>query len=251
MAFIEVRGLRKTFGRGKGAQEVLRGVDLSVEEGEVFGVVGLSGAGKSTLIRCLNRLEEPSAGSIVIGGVDMLALSEGELRLERRRMGMIFQSFNLLSSRTALGNVAFPLEAAGVGRKEIRARAAELLELVGLSGKADSYPAQLSGGQKQRVSIARALAMDPKLMLLDEPTSALDPELIGEVLNVIQNLYQGGMTMLMVTHQVGFASHLTDEVLFMEGVRITERGAPRALLDPDSGSRAAAFCGKFSEVTGL
>jgi D-methionine transport system ATP-binding protein len=214
-------------------------------------VVGLSGAGKSTLIRCLNRLEEPSAGSIVIGGVDMLALSEGGLRLERRRMGMIFQSFNLLSSRTALGNVAFPLEAAGAGRKEIKARAAELLELVGLSGKADSYPAQLSGGQKQRVGIARALANNPRILLCDEATSALDPQNTAGILELIGSIQKRlSLTVLLITHEMSVVMDICGRVAVMEGGVIVEEGPVADVLFRPQSESAKGFAEAVSGGAG-
>jgi polar amino acid transport system ATP-binding protein len=245
---LEVQGISKSMG----GKLLLDNVSLSLNKGQLKVVIGPSGGGKSTLLQCVHFLITPDSGDVILDGESAREMGKRNICLFRQEIGMIFQDFNLFDHLTARDNVAVALRRVkGMKREAANQRALEELERVDLADKAMSYPAQLSGGQKQRVSIARALAMDPKLMLLDEPTSALDPELIGEVLNVIQNLYQGGMTMLMVTHQVGFASHLTDEVLFMEGGRITERGAPRALLDPDSGSRAAAFCGKFSEVTGL
>jgi D-methionine transport system ATP-binding protein len=225
MSLIEIRGLWKVFGKGEKATEVLKGVDLSVEEGEIYGVVGLSGAGKSTLIRCINRLETASMGSIRIGELDILRLSDKELRLARRGMGMIFQSFNLLSGRTAAGNVAFPLEVEGLSKAAIRSRTFELLEMVGLSEKANSYPAELSGGQKQRVGIARALATNPKILLCDEATSALDPQTTSSILTLISDIQKRlGLTVLLITHEMKVITEICDRVAVMDGGVIVEEG---------------------------
>ncbi len=225
MALIEITGLTKTYGQGGRSVEALRGVDLAVEAGEIFGVIGLSGAGKSTLIRCLNRLETPTGGRVVVDGRDLTALSEAELRLARRKMGMIFQHFNLLSSRTAAGNVAFPLEIAGRPRSEIEPRVAELLELVGLGDKAGAYPAQLSGGQKQRVGIARALANHPNILLCDEATSALDPQTTQSILALIQDVKTRlGLTVVLITHEMRVITEICDRVAVMENGSIVESG---------------------------
>ncbi|MDR2460866.1 MAG: ATP-binding cassette domain-containing protein [Deltaproteobacteria bacterium] len=225
MAFIEIKGLRKTFVNGKSSIDVLNGIDLAIEQGEIYGVVGLSGVGKSTLIRCLNRLETPNQGTITIGNVDILGLSENELRAKRRHMGMIFQSFNLLSSRTAAGNIAFPLEVAGVPKRRIKERVSELLELVGLSDKAASYPAQLSGGQKQRVGIARALANEPEVLLCDEATSALDPQTTTSILELIASVQKRlNLTVLLITHEMKVIVEICDRVAVMEGGKIVEEG---------------------------
>jgi D-methionine transport system ATP-binding protein len=225
MSLIEIRGLWKVFGKGDKATEVLKGVDLSVEEGEIFGVVGLSGAGKSTLVRCLNRLETPSSGSIKILGKDILSLSEKELRRARMDMGMIFQSFNLLSGRTAAGNVSFPLEVAGMEKGKIRERTMELLDTVGLSNKADSYPAELSGGQKQRVGIARALATNPRILLCDEATSALDPQTTTSILELISDIQKRlGLTVLLITHEMKVVTEICDRVAVMDDGIIVEEG---------------------------
>ncbi|MDR1039212.1 MAG: methionine ABC transporter ATP-binding protein [Deltaproteobacteria bacterium] len=245
MPLIEIKGLRKIFGKGSKALEVLRGIDLSVEEGEVFGVVGLSGAGKSTLVRCINGLERPTSGTVLIDGRDVMALSRRELRLARRSMGMIFQSFNLLSSRTAAGNVAFPLEAAGADRRGIPGRVAELLELVGLSDKADSYPSQLSGGQKQRVGIARALANRPRILLCDEATSALDPQTTSSILALIADVQRRlGLTVVLITHEMKVITEICDRVAVMEQGEVVEEGpVTRVFADP----RHPVTCG-FVEV---
>ena len=250
LALIEIRNLCKTFGTGSTAVHALEDVSLDIEAGEIFGIIGLSGAGKSTLVRCMNLLERPTSGTVTVDGADMTALSDKELRAARREIGMIFQSFNLLMQRNALANVRFPLELAGVPKKEANKRAQELLDMVGLGDRAEAFPAQLSGGQKQRVAIARALAMDPKVMLLDEPTSALDPELVGEVLSVIRDLADGGMTMIMATHQMDFARALATDILFMEQGKIIEQGAPDVLLAPGSGTRTSDFCGKLFDLRG-
>lgn len=247
---IQIEHLNKTFGAGPTAVHALEQINLSIYPGEIFGIIGLSGAGKSTLVRCMNLLERPTSGSVMVDGKEMTKLPDKELRKARKDISMIFQSFNLLMQRTALDNVCFPLELIGTKRPQARKRAQELLDLVGLGDRAGAYPAQLSGGQKQRVAIARALAMDPKVMLLDEPTSALDPELVGEVLSVIRDLADGGMTMIMATHQMDFARALATDILFMEQGKIIEQGAPDVLLAPGSGTRTSDFCGKLFDLRG-
>jgi D-methionine transport system ATP-binding protein len=225
MSFITIESLSKSFGRGPGRQQVLDGIDLRVREGEIFGVIGVSGAGKSTLIRCLNRLEAPDSGRILIAGRDILALGGEELRRARMEMGMIFQSFNLLASRTVFGNVAFPLEVAGAPKARARERVMELLALVGLSDKAASYPAQLSGGQMQRVGIARALANSPKILLSDEATSALDPQSTQSILELIGALQRAlGLTVLLITHEMRVITGICDRVAVLDRGRIVEEG---------------------------
>ena len=225
MAIIEITGLTKIYGQGNQAVEALRGVDLKVEAGEIFGVIGLSGAGKSTLIRCLNRLESPTSGQVVVDGNDLTKLGVAELRMARRQIGMIFQHFNLLSSRTVAGNIAFPLEIAGYPHSHIKSRVAELLDLVDLSDKAGAYPAQLSGGQKQRVGIARALANSPKVLLCDEATSALDPQTTQSILALILNIKQQlGLTVVLITHEMKVITEICDQVAVMEGGLIVESG---------------------------
>jgi len=223
-----------------GANLVLDGVDLAVARGETVAVIGPSGSGKSTLLRCVNRLEEPSGGEVVFEGEPVLA--GPRLRAQRARMGMVFQHFNLFAHMTVLGNVMeAPVQVLGLSRDEAAARARRLLDRVGLADKADSLPARLSGGQKQRVAIARCLAMEPKLLLLDEITSALDPELVGEVLQVIRDLAGQGMTMLIVTHEMGFAREVADRVVFMDGGQIVEQGPPDELLVRPSSPRLRRF----------
>lgn len=241
---IEIEHLNKTYPSPGGDIHALRDVDLRIEDGEIFGIIGLSGAGKSTLVRCINLLERPTSGTVRIDGRDMMQLSRRDLLKARQDIGMIFQSFNLLEQRTVLRNICFPLEIAGVKRDEAQARAAELLELVGLSDRAKAYPSQLSGGQKQRVAIARALAMNPDIMLFDEPTSALDPEMVGEVLQVMKQLAADGMTMVVVTHEIGFAREVASRVIFMEGGYIVEEGTPEEVIDHPKQPRTIDFLSK-------
>ena len=193
---------------------------------------GMSGAGKSTLVRCINLLERPTEGEIIVDGQRLDTMTPAQLRAARRNITMIFQHFNLLMQRTCLRNVCFPMELAGVKKADAEKRARELLELVGLPDKAEAYPAQLSGGQQQRVAIARALAMKPEIMLFDEPTSALDPELVGEVLNVMLDLAKEGMTMVVVTHEIGFAREVADQIVFMDGGVVVEQGGPEIIDHP-------------------
>ena len=244
MALIEIKNLCKTFGSGDGAVHALEDVSLSIEAGEIFGIIGLSGAGKSTLVRCMNLLERPTAGSVTVNGAELCRLTDKELRRARRDIGMIFQSFNLLMQRNALANVRFPLELAGVPKREADKRAQELLELVGLGDRAGAYPAQLSGGQKQRVAIVRSLAMNPDVILFDEPTSALDPEMVGEVLALMKELAEQGMTMIVVTHEMGFAREVATRVVFMDGGRIVEENEPNAFFDSPQNPRLKEFLSK-------
>lgn len=238
---VETRGLRKVFGE----QEVLRGIDFAAAEREVVCILGPSGSGKSTLLRCINRLEEPTAGSVLINGIDITA--EGiDINKVRRVVGMVFQSFNLFPHMTALGNVSLALrKVAHLDEEAARARALQELEHVGLAGKEGAYPSQLSGGQQQRVAIARALAMRPKVMMFDEATSALDPELVGEVLDVMRRLAGEGMTMLVVTHEIGFAREVADRIVFMDEGRSIESGTPAQVLEHPQHSRTQAFMSKI------
>jgi D-methionine transport system ATP-binding protein len=233
---IELRQVSKTFQvRGQPVHALLP-TDLSVPEGKVVGLLGFSGAGKSTLLRLINRLEEPSSGSVRVGGTDLVGLSQAELRQARQQIGMIFQQFNLLSSRTALDNVAFSLEVAGVDAAARRQRAREALNAVGLSDKENTHPAQLSGGQKQRVAIARALATNPRILLCDEATSALDPHTALSILRLLKQLNrERGMTMVMVTHDIKVASYLCEQSVVLEKGRVVDRidmanAAPQSLL---------------------
>ena len=225
LALIEIRNLCKTFGTGSTAVHALENVSLDIEEGEIFGIIGLSGAGKSTLVRCMNLLERPTSGTVTVDGADMTSLSEKELRAARRDIGMIFQSFNLLMQRNALANVRFPLELAGVPKKEANKRAQELLDMVGLGDRAEAFPAQLSGGQKQRVAIARALATNPKVLLCDEATSALDPTTTESILELLKNLNrQLGVTVVVITHEMRVVERICSRVAIIADSRIAEMG---------------------------
>lgn len=237
---IAISGLRKSFG----SIEVLGGIDLLVSAGEVLVIAGPSGSGKSTLCRCINRLEAPSAGTVHIDGE--LVPEEGrDLVRLRGEVGMVFQQFNLFSHLTVLDNLLLaPTVVRGRRRREMSERAQALLDRVGVGDQATKYPAQLSGGQQQRVAIARALAMDPKVMLFDEPTSALDPEMVGEVLDVMRDLASGGMTMVVVTHEMGFARSAADRVVFMDGGLIVEDARPADFFDNPRTDRAKAFLSK-------
>lgn len=247
MSIIQIQHLYKTFGTGENAVHALEDISLDIQKGEIFGIIGLSGAGKSTLVRCMNLLERPTSGTVIVDGKDMTALSEKELRLARRNVTMIFQSFNLLMQRTVLKNVCFPMELSGTPAAQARKRALELLDLVGLREKADAYPSQLSGGQKQRVAIARALAMKPDILCFDEPTSALDPELTGEVLKVIRQLARQRTTMVIVTHEMAFASDVADQVIFMDGGVIVEQGEPRMVMDHPKEERTRQFLARYAQ----
>ena len=217
---IKIEKVNKIYPNGFHA---VKDVSLEIKKGDIFGIIGLSGAGKSSLIRLLNRLEEPTSGKIIIDGVDMTSLSKDQLLEKRKKIGMIFQHFNLLSSRTVGENVAFALEIAGWEKSKIKDRVKELLEVVELSSKIDSYPSQLSGGQKQRVAIARALAKNPELLLFDEPTSALDPEMVKEVEAVIEELRNtSDITMIIVSHEIDFVNQISDRIIVMENGQVKE-----------------------------
>jgi polar amino acid transport system ATP-binding protein len=247
---VQASGVRKTFGRN----EVLRGIDLTVRRGEVVCLLGPSGSGKSTFLRCINHLEPLDGGRIRVDN-DLIGyrrhsgavreLHERDVSRQRAQIGMVFQHFNLFPHMTALRNVMeAPVGVKGEPRKEVRERALVLLTRVGLADKHDAYPRQLSGGQQQRVAIARALAMRPKLMLFDEPTSALDPELVSEVLDVMRDLALSGLTMVVVTHEIGFAREVADRVVFMDGGVVVEQGPPADLLDNPQHERTRSFLGK-------
>ncbi|MEU6190694.1 amino acid ABC transporter ATP-binding protein [Nocardia sp. NPDC047038] len=238
-----------------GALHVLKGVSLEVGRGEVLCLIGPSGSGKSTFLRCINHLEQVNAGRLYVDG-EIVGYREKNDKLyemhprdaakQRREIGMVFQHFNLFPHRTALDNIIeAPTQVKKVRKAEAVARARELLDRVGLADKANAYPAQLSGGQQQRVAIARALAMDPKLMLFDEPTSALDPELVGEVLTVMRELARSGMTMVVVTHEMGFAREVADQLAFMDGGVVVESGPPRQLLADPQHERTKAFLSRL------
>lgn len=237
---IQVKELRKSFG----ANEVLQGINLDVAEGEVVCVIGPSGSGKSTLLRCLNKLEEITAGKVVVDGFDVTD-PKVNINEVRRHVGMVFQHFNLFPHMSVAENIMLaPVELKKMNRTEARAKAEELLTRVGLADKANARPASLSGGQKQRVAIARALAMSPGIMLFDEATSALDPEMVGEVLQVIKELADSGMTMVLVTHEMGFAREVGDRVVFMDGGVVCEEGKPEDLFGNPQQERTRDFLSK-------
>lgn len=222
---ISIHGLEKKFQSKNSEVYALKGIDLEIKQGDIFGIIGRSGAGKSTLVRCINMLERPTGGQVLFEGKDLCRLSERELRVVRRSMGMIFQQFNLLMQRTAEENVCFPLELIGTPKKEARKRAAELLELVGLSKRAASYPSQLSGGQKQRVAIARALATNPKVLLCDEATSALDPSTTASILALIKDINRRlGITAVVITHEMSVVEKICSHVAIIAGGKIAETG---------------------------
>ncbi|TCJ30663.1 amino acid ABC transporter ATP-binding protein [Nocardioides jejuensis] len=247
---VKAANVHKSFGH----VEVLKGIDLEVKNGEVFCLLGPSGSGKSTFLRCINHLERVTAGRLSVEG-ELIGYREvgdklhemkpKEIAAQRRDIGMVFQRFNLFPHLTALENVMqAPMKIRGVSKAEARTQALALLDRVGLSSRVDNYPGQLSGGQQQRVAIARALAMKPKLMLFDEPTSALDPELVGEVLDVMKDLAREGMTMIVVTHEIGFAREVADTVVFMDGGVVVEAGSPSQVIDNPQHDRTKSFLSK-------
>ena len=222
---IELRGITQTYQGPQGPVEALKGIDLTIQPGEVFGIIGKSGAGKSSLVRVINLLNRPTTGHVIVGGQDLTQLNDAQLREARREIGMVFQHFNLLSSRTVFDNAALPLELAGMDKAAIRARVNPLLELVGLAHLADRYPAQISGGQKQRVGIARALASRPKVLLSDEATSALDPETTRSILDLLRQVNRElGLTVVLITHQMQVIKQVADRVAVIEAGRIVEQG---------------------------
>lgn len=239
---IVIENLRKAYTVGNKQVEALKGVNLQVQKGEIFGVVGYSGAGKSSLIRCVNLLEKPSSGSVRVGGLEITKLKGSELRLARKKIGMIFQHFNLLSNKTVFHNVAVPLYLAGVGKKEANDRAMELLRLVNLDSKASSYPGQLSGGQKQRVAIARALATNPEVLLCDEATSALDPQTTDSILQLLKEINRTlGITILLITHEMNVVREICDRVAVMEDGKIIEAGPVIEVFTSPKTETAKAF----------
>ena len=237
---IHVDHLKKNFGK----IEVLKDISIDVKQGEVVVVIGPSGSGKSTFLRCLNRLEEPTGGTILVDGVD-ITQKKVNINKVRENVGMVFQHFNLFNNLNVLNNMTLaPLELKKVTPEKAKEKAMEMLARVGLEEKAEAYPSQLSGGQKQRVAIARALCMNPDIMLFDEPTSALDPEMVGEVLQVMKDLAASGMTMVIVTHEMGFAREVADRVIFMDGGYIVEEGTPQEVLLNPKESRTIDFLNK-------
>ena len=222
---IELKNISKDFGSGEKAVHAVRDVSLSIGSGEIFGIIGFSGAGKSTLVRCINLLERPSSGSVFVAGQDLTALSAKDLRAARKKIGMIFQHFNLMPSRTVAGNVAYPLKGSGLSKEDIQKKVATLLELVGIGDKADAYPSQLSGGQKQRVAIARALANAPNVLLCDEATSALDPQTTRSILRLLKQLNETlGITIVLITHEMAVVKEICHRVAVMEHGRVVEQG---------------------------
>ncbi|MEU7553652.1 amino acid ABC transporter ATP-binding protein [Streptomyces sp. NPDC044571] len=247
---VKAEGVHKSYG----AAHILRGIDLEVAPREVFCLVGPSGSGKSTFLRCINHLERINSGRLSVDGQlvgyrqkgdKLYELKDSEVAAQRREIGMVFQRFNLFPHMTAIENVMeAPVQVKGESKSVARARAVKLLDRVGLGDKGGNYPSQLSGGQQQRVAIARALAMEPKLMLFDEPTSALDPELVGDVLDVMRDLAESGMTMIVVTHEMGFAREVGDNLVFMDGGVVVESGHPREVLGNPQHDRTKAFLSK-------
>lgn len=239
---INIQHLKKAFGKN----EVLKDITEEIKQGEVVVVIGPSGSGKSTFLRCLNLLEEPTDGEIIFEGTSLTGLNEQKLNQLRQKMGMVFQQFNLFPHMTVQKNLTIsPVQTKGTNESEANSKAAKLLQQVGLEDKLDAYPSSLSGGQKQRVAIARALAMDPDVMLFDEPTSALDPEMVGEVLNVMNELAKSGMTMVVVTHEMGFAREVADRVLFMDDGHIVEQGTPKEIFQHPENPRTQDFLAKI------
>lgn len=237
---IELKDVRKSFGKN----EVLKGINLQINKGEVVVIIGPSGSGKSTVLRTMNYLEEPTSGHVIVDGMDLS--DKNKLNAVRTEVGMVFQNFNLFPHMTVLDNLTLaPVNVRKTDKKEAQDIAMKLLERVGLADKAQMYPDSLSGGQKQRVAIARALAMKPKVMLFDEPTSALDPEMVREVLDVMKSLADEGMTMVIVTHEMGFAKEVADRVLFVDGGQILEDGTPVQVFDAPSSDRTKLFLSKI------
>ena len=239
---IQVQGLKKYYNGG--AIKALDGISLDIDKGEVVVIIGPSGSGKSTLLRCLNLLEIPTEGHILVDGVDITD-PKVNINLHRQKMGMVFQHFNLFPNMTVLGNMTLaPTKLLRKSREEAEEKAMELLRTVGLEDRAQAYPSQLSGGQKQRIAIVRALCMEPEILLFDEPTSALDPEMVGEVLDVMKSLAEGGMTMAVVTHEMGFAREVASRVIFMDAGAIVEENTPKEIFDHPKSERLQTFLAK-------
>ena len=237
---IHVKNLKKSYGKNN----VLNGINEHIKKGEVVVIIGPSGSGKSTFLRCLNLLEEPTSGEIIFEGKNITD-KKNDINKTREKMGMVFQHFNLFPHKTVLENITLaPIKVKGLSVEEANKKALELLKLIGLSDKKDAYPASLSGGQKQRIAIARSLAMEPDVLLFDEPTSALDPEMVGEVLNVMKDLAKKGMTMVVVTHEIGFAREVGDIILFIDGGKILEEGTPEEVLNNPKNDRTKDFLSK-------
>ncbi len=239
---LDIQHLKKTFGKN----EVLKDISASVEKGQVICIIGPSGSGKSTFLRCLNVLEHPTAGKIIFDGTDLASLKDGkELDQLREKMGMVFQNFNLFPNMNVIENIKLaPMKVKGISEEQAEKTGLALLEKVGLADRAQQFPTSLSGGQQQRVAIARALAMDPEVMLFDEPTSALDPEMVGEVLKTMKDLASSGMTMVIVTHEMGFAREVADEVWLMADGYLQEKGTPEEVFEHPTSERAKDFLSK-------
>lgn len=247
--YIQIKNLHKTYYPHGKPLPVLNGIDLSVERGEIFGIIGFSGAGKSTLARCINRLETPDSGEILVGSVDVLRLSKEKLREERRKIGMIFQTFNLFEAKTVYQNIAYPLKISGVPKAEIDRRVRENAELVGLSDKLRAYPGGLSGGQKQRVGIARALVNKPELLLSDEATSALDPQTTLQILDLLKEINRTtGITILMITHELDAIKYTCERMAVLEDGQITETGLVRDIFHNPHSRTGALFARVFFEL---
>jgi polar amino acid transport system ATP-binding protein len=237
---IEVNNLYKSYGKN----EVLKGVNEVIKKGEVVVIIGPSGSGKSTLLRCMNLLEIPTAGKIIFEGTDITD-KKTDINKLQQKMGMVFQQFNLFTHKTVLANITLaPIKVKGISKDKATKKAMQLLKMVGLEEKYQAFPSSLSGGQKQRIAIARALAMEPDVMLFDEPTSALDPEMVGEVLNVMKELAKEGITMVVVTHEMGFAREVGDRILFMDGGKIIEEGTPDQIFNKPKNPRTVDFLSK-------
>ena len=237
---IHVKNLKKSYGKNN----VLNGINEHIKKGEVLVIIGPSGSGKSTFLRCLNLLEEPTSGEIIFEGKNITD-KNNDINKTREKMGMVFQHFNLFPHKTVLENITLaPIKVKGIKAEDANKKAIELLKLIGLEDKKDAYPASLSGGQKQRIAIARSLAMEPDVLLFDEPTSALDPEMVGEVLKVMKDLAKKGMTMVVVTHEIGFAREVGDRILFIDGGKILEEGTPEEILNNPKNDRTKDFLSK-------
>ena len=245
MSEIVIENLYKSFDTKDGTVEALKNVNLSIESGDIYGIIGMSGAGKSTLVRCINFLEVPTKGRVLINGKSLGDYTSRELRKQREDIGMIFQHFNLLMQKNVLENVCFPLYIQGKSKKDARKRAKELLDIVGLGDRTGAFPAQLSGGQKQRVAIVRSLLMHPEVILFDEVTASLDPEMVREVLELINDLAQEGRTMLIVTHELQFARAIADRIIFMDKGVIAEEGTAEEFFNHPKTQRAQEFLNVF------
>ena len=252
MSYIEIKNLYKKFNTHGTELEVLKGINLEVEQGEIYGIIGFSGAGKSTLARCINRLETCDSGEVSVGGTDILALSKKDLLKERRKIGMVFQNFNLFDSRTVYKNIAYPLEISNYPKSQIKDRVLETAELVGLTDKLDAYPGGLSGGQKQRVGIARALVNKPELLISDEATSALDPQTTLQILDLLKEINKkSGITILMITHELDAIRYSCDRMAVLEGGKIIEKGSVAGIFNNPKSRTGALFAKVFSEFQNI